>query len=438
MQTILLEIVIIVILISANGLFAMAEMAVVSARKARLQQSANRGDRKARAALELADDPNQFLSTVQVGITLIGILAGAFGGATLAEELALRLSQIPWLAPYSQSIGLGIVVLGITYLSLVLGELVPKRLALNNPERVAASVAIPMRMLSRLTSAINRFLNASTDIVLRVLSVRPSTEPPVTEEEIRILVEEGTRAGVFDAVEEDLVSRVFRFGNRRVGALMTPRIEIDWLDIEESPEEIINRLLDSSHHLIPVGQDELDNLLGVVRARDVLSRCLGGQPLDLNALLQEPLVVPENMSALKVLELFKKTGQKMALVMDEYGGTQGMVTHTDILEALVGDMLMMSGTAEARVVKRQDGSWLLDGMLLIDEFKDIYHFDELPGEKRAGYQTLGGFVMSQMGSVPSEGETFEWDGWCFEVVDMDGRRVDKVLMAPMRASQPDR
>ena len=432
------EFVFVLLLILVNGLFAMAEMAVVSARKARLQQRTNQGDARARAALELANAPNQFLSAVQIGITLVGILAGAFGGATLARELAARLSPIPLLAPYSEAISLGIVVLGIAYLSLVLGELAPKRLALNNPERIAAAVAIPMRILSRFASPVVRFLSASTDVVLRISGVRPSTEPPITEEEIKILIDQGTRAGVFETMEPDLVARVFRLGNRQVSALMTPRMEIAWLDLEDSPEAIHQAIVGSVHSLFPVGQASLDNLMGVVRAKEVLARCLAGQPLDLKASLQEPLFVPEKMPALKVLERFKQSSQRMALVIDEFGGIQGLVTHTDILEALVGDMLVVAEQAVPQAVKRQDGSWLVDGMLLVDEFKEILRLEELPGEERVGYQTVGGFVLSQKGCIPSAGQFFEWRGLRFEVIDMDGLRVDKVLVTPVQSGGSNR
>lgn len=340
MSAVLFEIVFVMLLIIANGLLAMSETAVISARKARLQHRANRGDIKARAALEVANAPTRFLSTVQIGITLVGILAGAFGGATIAEQLAGRLSLIPLLTPYSEAIGLGIVVIGITYLSLVLGELVPKRLALHNPERIAAAVAIPMRALSALLSPLIGLLGASTDVVLWVLGIRPSTEPPVTEEEIKVLIEQGTQAGVFAAMEQEMVVRAFRLGARRISALMTPRTEIVWLNLDDPPDVIHRAMTNSTHGLFPVGRGSLDNLLGVVHARDVLARSLAGQPTDLKALLQQPLFVLENMLALKALELFKQSGQPLALVIDEYGGTQGLVTHSDILEALVGDMLV--------------------------------------------------------------------------------------------------
>jgi putative hemolysin len=437
-MSVLLEIAIVMLLIFANGLFAMSEMAVISARKARLQQRASRGDPKARAALKLANAPNQFLSTVQIGITLVGILVGAFGGATIAEQLAMWLSRFAWLAPYSEAIGLGIVVLGITYLSLVLGELVPKRLALNNPEQIAATVAAPMRALSALASPVIRLLGASTEVVLRGLGARPSTEPPITEEEIKLLVEQGVQVGVFEAAEQEMVVRVFRFGDRRLGALMTPRVEIVWLNADDSPEAIHRTITGSAHSMFPVGQGSLDNPLGVAHVKDILACSLAGEPTNLRAVLKPPLLVPESITALKVLELFKQSGRHLALVMDEYSGIQGLVTHTDILEALVGDMPVVAEQAEPQVVQRQDGSWLLNGMLLVDEFKEIFHLERLPGEDQVRYQTVGGLVMASLGRIPLAGESFEWRGLHFEVMDMDGHRVDKVLVMPKPARLEER
>jgi len=286
----------------------MAEIAIVSARKARLRQLADAGNSQARAALELAANPNQFLATAQIGITLVGILAGAFGGATIAEEIATRLGDIPFLAPYGETIGVGIVVLGITYFSLIIGELVPKRLALNNAERIASAVAAPMRGLSTIAAPVVRLLSVSTDIVIRLLGIKPSAEPSITPEELRILIEQGTESGVFEESEQDMIESVLRLDERRVGAFMTPRTHIVWFDIEDSPEDIRRKIAASQHSRFPVIKDSLDNVLGIVRAKDLLTQSLAGQPLDLKALLRPPLFIPESMSALKVLELFKQKG----------------------------------------------------------------------------------------------------------------------------------
>jgi len=331
MPSVIVEGLVIFLLIIINGIFAMSEIAVVSARKSRLQQLAETGDAKARTALELATAPNQFLSTIQVGITLIGILAGAFGGATIARHLTSWLGDIPPLAPYSHALSLALVVAVTTYLSLIIGELVPKRLALNAPERVAAAIARPMQALSNIAYPVVHVLGVSTEFVLHLLGVKPSTEPPVTEEEIRSLIEEGARAGMFEEAEREMVERVFRLGDRRVGAVMTPRTEIVWLDSEAPLEEIRETIMGSAHSRFLVAQGSLDNVVGIAQAKDLLVHFLSQQTVDLTTIAQQPLFVPETMGALKVLELFKQSGTHMALVIDEYGGIQGLVTPNDIL-----------------------------------------------------------------------------------------------------------
>lgn len=422
-----MEILIILVLIILNGLFAMSEIAVVSARKVRLQHWASEGDTRAEVALGLANTPNRFLSTVQIGITLIGILAGAFGEATIAENLAARLSLIPALEPYSRAISLGIVVLSITYLSLVIGELVPKRLGLHNPERIARAVAGPMLALSMVSFPIVRLLSLSTDAVLFLLGNRPSAEPPITEEEIKVLIEQGTQAGVFEPREQDMVAGVFRFYDRSVDALMTPRTEIMWLDVEDSPDEIRHALETSPYSRLPVGRGDLDDILGVVQVRDLLARGVACQPVDVMTSLQQPLFVPESTPASQLLELFKETGGNMVLVIDEYGGLQGLVTVHDMMQEIVGDIELVKPQA----VQRKDGSWLVDGMMDIDRFKEMLQITKLPGEKKGKYHTLGGFVMMHLGRIPTTNDQFQWAGLNFEVLDMDGKRVDKILVTPL-------
>jgi putative hemolysin len=410
----------------------MSEMAVVSARKSLLQQWAEAGDAKARTALELANAPNQFLSTIQIGITLIGILAGAFGGATIARDFSAWLDDVPLLAPYSRALSLAIVVTITTYLSLIVGELVPKRMALNNPERLAAALASPMRALSRVAYPVVHLLGRSTEFVLRMLGMKPSTESPVTEEEIRALIEEGARAGTLEEAEREMVERVFRLGDRRIGAVMTPRPEIIWLDRNAPPEAIRGTITRSAHSRFLVAQGSLDNVLGVVHAKDLLVHSLGEQAVDLTTTLQQPLYVPESMRAVKVLELFKQSGTHIALAIDEYGGIQGLVTPNDILESIVGDLPTAGEVAEPLALQREDGSWLLDGMLPVDEFKALFHLGPLPGEEQAVYHTVAGFVIMQLGRIPTAADCFEWEGLRIEVVDMDGNRVDKVLVTPPR------
>jgi magnesium and cobalt exporter, CNNM family len=430
MSSIMFESMVILLLIITNGIFAMSEIAVVAARKTRLQQWARQGNAKAQIALDLVSAPNHFLSTVQIGITLVGILAGAFGGATIATEIAAALDDVPFLASYSQAIGLTVVVITITYLSLIVGELVPKRLALNSPERIATAVARPMRALSRVAAPVVVLLGASTEVVLRILGITPSTEPPVTEEEIRALIEQGTQAGTFEEAEQEIVERVFRLGDRRISAVMTPRTEIVWLDREASAEEIRRTITESTHSRFVIVDGSLDNILGIVHAKELLVQALGSHPLDLTATIQQPLFVPESMNALKVLELFKQAGTHIALVVDEYGGIQGLVTPNDILEAIVGDLPEAGQQVQPLAVQREDGSWLLDGMLPVDEFKELFHLAQLPGEDHGVFQTVAGFVIMQLGRIPKAADHFEWEGLRIEVVDMDGNRVDKVLVTP--------
>jgi putative hemolysin len=431
MSSITFEILIILVLIIANGVFSMSEMAIVSSRKVRLQQLANQGDTKARVALKLAESPNHFLSTVQVGITLIGILTGAFGGATIASRLAEIVRKVPLLVPYSEPLSFGVVVLIITYLSLIVGELVPKRLALNNPEQIASIVAIPMRALAAIASPVVSLLSASTDMVLRLLGITPSLQPQVTEEEIKILIEQGTEAGTFEEAEQDMVERVFRLGDRPVSSFMTPRPDIVWLDLEDTPEENRQKMVESAYSRYPICQGGLDNVLGVIPVTDLLARSFRNEPLDLTVGLRQPVFVPESTRGLKVLELFKQTITHMALVVDEYGVIQGLVTLNDIMSEIVGDVPSADDEENPQAVQREDGSWLLDGMLAVEEFLELFHLEEWQFEEQRSYQTLGGFVITHLGRIPAAADHFEWEGMRIEVMDMDGNRVDKVLVVPM-------
>jgi putative hemolysin len=428
------EILIILLLMLFNAVFAMSEMAIVSSRKARLQEMANKGDAKARVALDLANSPNRFLSTVQIGITLIGILAGAFGGANLAQSIADQVERIPALQDYSEAIGFWLVVILITYLSLIIGELAPKRLALNNPERIAAIVAVPMQCLAKIASPVVHLLSLSTELVLRILQINLSAdEPLVTEEEIKLLLQQGAEAGMFEAAEQDMVERVFRLDDQKVNALMTPRPDIAWLDISDSIEINRRKMIDIPHTRFPVCQENLDNVLGIVHVTNVLSQSLKGQPIDLLSLLQSPLIIPETTHALKVLELFKQSGTHIALVVDEYGVIQGLVTLNDVMEVLIGDIPFADQPQETDIVQRDDGSWLVDGMIPIAKLKELLNTEQLPREDRGNFQTLGGFVVTQFGHIPRASDHFEWNGYRFEVMDMDGNRVDKVLITPLKS-----
>ena len=421
------ELLFIAFLIAMNNILAMTEAALLAVRKARLQQRLNEGDKKAGIVLRLVENPNQFLSVIQIGITLIDVLTGAITGATLAIILARQFENIPLLAPYSESIGLAVGVLIITYFSIILGELVPKRLAIQNPEKVASRFAQPMLVFSKVLSPAVRFLSFSTDMVLRLIGIRPSNEPPVTEEEIHVLLDQGTQAGVFEEAEQDMVAGVFRLNDRRVYSVMTPRTEILWLDVRDTTDEILKKMADGSYSRFPVCQGSLDNVLGIVKARELLTRSLAGEPIHLKECLSPALFIPETTFASRALEIFKESDKELVLVIDEFGGVTGLLTINDIIEEIVGDIEI----GEPQVTQRQDGSWLLDGMLDIDEFKELFHLGILPNED--DYETLAGFVMASLGKIPSASDQFEWEGLRFEVMDMDARRVDKVLVTTLPA-----
>jgi putative hemolysin len=426
------EMLVILLLVLVNGIFAMSEISVVSARKARLHQRADMGDKRARAALELARNPDEFLSTVQIGITLIGTLAGAFGGARIAEPLAEVLAvRFPSIAAYSETLAMALVVGAITYLSLILGELLPKRLGLNNPEGMASIVAGPMRGLSRIVAPLVWVLTMSTDLVIKLLRVPAASEPAVTEEEIKVMLEQGAQLGVLSAAESEVAQRVFRLGERRAGTLMTPRPEIVWLDIEDSWEEMCQQIVESGHARFPVSRGSLDNVIGVVEAKSLLGCRLTTGEVDITSVMRAPQFVPETFPAVQLLELFHNSRLHLALVVDEFGSIQGLVTVQDLLEAVAGDITAPGEHAEdALAVQRPDGSWLLDGALPAGDFTELFRLSELPGALEGTYETLGGFVMMHLGRIPQLTDRFQWKGYQFEVVDMDGHRVDKVLVTP--------
>lgn len=430
-----LELLVILGLLVINGIFAMSELAIVSARKARLQQAVDAGSAGAQTALELTESPTRFLSTVQIGITLVGVLAGAFGGATLSKALAETLTKLSVLEPYAGVLSLGIVVILISYLSLVIGELVPKRLAMQNPERVAALVARPMHALARIAGPLVNLLTISTNAVLRVLRVRDVGVSPVTEDEIRILLKQGTQAGIFEAAEQHMVERVFQLDDRHISAFMTPRTEVVWLDVRASEDEIREVLARTLYSCIPVCDGSMDRVVGTVHTKNMLRRCLRGAPPVLTEHITPPNFIPENVAASRVIGLFKAHETPMLIVIDEYSGVQGIVTEHDLLEAFIGEIPSAGDQAEHRAIQRQDGSWLLDGLLHIDEVKAKLAISDLPEDDQGVYETLAGFMLNCFTRIPQEGDTFEWGGWTFEVVDMDDHRIDKVLA---RRKAPDR
>ncbi len=437
MNQIATEILLILLLIVANGIFALAEVSIVASRKARLQQRAREGDAKAAIALELAQSPNRFLATVQIGITLVGIFAGAFGGATLSKQIAEAVRGVPALASYADSIGLGVVVLAITYLSLIVGELVPKRIGLHSPEKIASLVAGPMRAISIVASPFVSFLGFSTDLVLRLIGLKASDDPVVTEEEINVMMEQGREAGVFDEAEQDMVQRIFRLGDRTVRSLMTHRLDIVWFDINDDWATNQKKLAGSVYSRIPVCDAELDKVLGILSAKNLLDICIAGQQPELLPLLQKPVFVPETLPAFKLMKTFKATRTHFIFVVDEHGTIEGLVTLHDILSAIVGDMPAVDESDEPYAQQREDGSWLLDGMLPIDELKTVLGINQLPQEHTGSYQTLGGFVMMHLGRIPATTDSFELDGWLYEIVDMDGHRIDKVLVIQLEVGPDD-
>ncbi|MBZ0279318.1 MAG: hemolysin family protein [Anaerolineae bacterium] len=420
------ELVTILLLTLLNGVLAMSEIAIVSARKIRLQQLVDEGSTSARRALELANDQNRFLATVQIGITMVGVLLGAFAGATIAEELAEFFARLEILRPISDGLALATVVVVTTYFSLVIGELVPKRLGLQNPERVAVLVAPAMHWLSVIASPFVRLLSLSTDLVMRLLGVRASEESPVTEAEIEAMMEQGVQAGIFGETDQEMVSGVFSLGDRRVAALMTPRTEIEWLDLDDPLEENLNKIIASKHSRFPAAHGSLDKVVGIIRAKDLLNTALSQQPIQLPNCTRDALFIPETMMAGDALARFKQSGKHMALVVSEYGGIEGLITFNNLIEEIVGDI------EQVEAVQRADGSWLLDGLTLIDEIKDRFGVKELPGEDDHQYETLGGFVMAHLGRIPKAGDLFESSGLRFEVMDMDGKRVDKVLIVQIK------
>ena len=427
MSDIAVEILVLLLLLLLNGVFVISEIAVLSARKTKLQQQSNEGDKPAGTALGLAQNPNVFLSTVQIGITLVGVLLGAVSGEGFSRPLAELFKHWPLLIPYADSLALGIAVVLITTLTVLIGELVPKRLALYEPEKIAAATAGPMIFLSKLFSPLIWLLNQLTDLIIRMMGIRPGDPTPVTEEEIQLLIDQGTEAGVIEEAEQDMVEGVFSLSDSRVYSLMTPRVDIVWLDIKDTPDEIRNKITDSPYSRFPVCQDGLDTVLGIIKARDLLAPPgLSSENFKLKDKLRPAFYVPETMFASRALEVFKEKSAELMLVIDEFGSLQGLLTLNDIIEEIVGDI-----EVEPQATQRQDGSWLLDGMLEIDDFKEIFKTDKLPHEDE--YETLSGFVMTSLGRVPQTADHFEWNGLRFEVMDMDGRRVDKVLVTTLPA-----
>lgn len=433
-----MDIVLLLFLILLNGILAMSEIAVVSSRKARLQKLADDESPGAQSALALSNEPSTFLSTIQVGITTVGILSGAIGEAALADPLTVWLGNFALIEPYARGIALTVVVVGLTYFSVVIGELVPKQLGLLAPEKTASLIAPPMNMLSRLAGPLVWLLAASSSFLLRLMGAVRKEEPPVTDEEIKVLMEQGSEAGVFHESEQAIVSNVLRLDEQRIGAIMTHRTEIYVLDLDEPEAEIRNRIAESPYTRLVVCRDGLDHIVGILRTADILKNALAGKPLEVEQSLRPPLYVPEGVSTTHLLENFRKSRQQLALIVDEYGELQGMVTLTDVLISIVGELPSSDIPEEQDIIVREDGSLLIDGSVTIERLKSVLGIggEHLPGEEENAFNTLGGFVMYVLGRIPAATDHFEAAGCRFEVMDMDKNRVDKVLVARLAPLQP--
>jgi putative hemolysin len=421
------DILLLLVLILLNGVFAMSEIAIVSSRRARLVQMAETGSSGARHALTLASQPTRFLSSVQIGITSIGILNGAIGEASIASRLRAFLEQTPAVAPYAETLSLGIMVILLTYFSLILGELVPKRLALTHPEVIASIIARPMEILGSIGRPLVTFLSISTDTILRIFGVRQVRQPAVTVEEIRVLLAQGADEGVFEDAEHEMVTNVLNLDDRHVGAVLTPRSDIVFLDVRDPLDVNRQKLRQDLHDVLPLCDGGLDHVLGFVRSTAVLEKLLAGSSIDLPALAEKPLFVPETMSLMTLLEQFKRMHLPVALVVDEFGGVEGLVSLTDVIGSIVGERPSEPGE-EPSIVRREDGSWLLDGALDLDTISRTLDAESLlSDEDRQHYHTLGGLAMLALGRVPRTGDVFERGDYLFEIVDMDSNRVDRVL-----------
>ncbi|MEI6756264.1 MAG: HlyC/CorC family transporter [Chlorobium sp.] len=432
-----MEILFLFFLIIVNGLFAMSEIALVTAKKARLSKLAEDGEKSADIAIKLGQEPTRFLSTIQIGITSIGILNGIVGEGALATPLALRLQSFGVELEPSHIISTAVVVLSITYVTIVIGELVPKRLGQFNPEGIACLVARPMRMLATITRPFGRLLTASTDTILRLMGKHPQIMPSVTEEEIHAMLEEGSEAGVIEQHEHEMVRNVFRLDDRQLGSLMVPRADIVSLDVSRPLEENIRRVTESEHSRFPVCNGGLQSLLGVVNAKQLLSKTLKGGLTEFTSQLQPCVYVPETLTGMELLDHFRTSGTQMVFVVDEYGEIQGLVTLQDMLEAVTGEFVPRN-SEDSWAVERKDGSWLLDGLIPVPELKDTLELKSVPEEDKGLYHTLSGLMMWLLGRMPQTGDIMTWENWSLEIVDLDGQRIDKVLASPLaESSKPD-
>ena len=425
-----LEIIIILILIILTGYLSMAELAVVSVRKAKMQKYIEEGNRNAEIVMDLLEDPNEFLSTVQIGISLIGVLTGAFGGVTLAEPLAKMISFIP----YSEPVSVAIVVIVTTYLTLVVGEIVPKVIALNDPERVSLKVAKSMRVLEKISKPVSFILAQSSRFLLWLMRIENRNDDIVTEEEIELMIKEGREDGTIEQEEEDIIKRVFKLDDQKVESIMTPRNEIIWIDLEDERDVNKVKIIESKRSIFPISTGELDDFIGVVQAKDILSAMFNDEEFDVHKIVKKPLVVSEHLETLELVKEFKENQEyvHMVLVVDEFGSVEGLITLNDLLEGIVGDIPGIDEEDEPQAIERKDGTWLIDGRYPIDRFKELFDFkDRLPDEEEDGYTTLAGFILSLSGTIPDEEDLYEWGRFIFEIIDIDGHQIDKVLVTDL-------
>ena len=414
----------------------MAELAVVSVRKAKMQKYLEEGNKNAEIVMELLEDPNEFLSTVQIGISLIGVLTGAFGGVTLAEPLASMISFVP----YSEPISVAIVVIITTYLTLVVGEIVPKVIALNDPERVSLKVAKSMVILSKVSKPVSFVLAKSSSFLLWLLRIENKNDDIVTEEEIELMIKEGREDGTIEQEEEDIIKRVFKLDDQKVESIMTPRNEIIWIDLEDERDINKVKIIESKRSIFPIASGELDDFIGVVQAKDILSAMFSEEKFDVQKIVKEPLVVSEHLETLELLKEFKENQGyvHMSLVVDEFGSVEGLITLNDLLEGIVGDIPGIDEDDEPQAIERDDGTWLIDGRYPIDRFKELFEFnDTLPDEEEDGYTTLAGFILSLSGTIPDEKDKYECGRFIFEIIDIDGHQIDKVLVTELEPQEPN-
>lgn len=428
-----MEIFIILFLILLNGVFSMSEIALVSSRKSKLEVASKGGDKRAQAALNLSNSPNRFLSTVQIGITLIGVLTGIYSGDQFKAYFIPTLEQIELIKPYASSVAVAIITLIVTYFSLVLGELVPKRIGMANPEKIAMYMAKPMNVLSTFTSPFIWVLTVSSNLIFKILGIEES-DSSVTEEEIRSMVQEGATGGTIEEIEHEIVQNVFHLGDRRVTSLMTNRNDVEFLDIEDTIEENKNKLVETRHSIYPVCKDGLNNVVGLLYTKDLLGRELDSALENLDRIVRKPLILPENNQTYQVLEKFQEDRIHFGIIVDEYGNVQGVVTMNDIMDALVGD-ISQDNEFEFDITEREDGSFLIDASLPFDDFLHEFDINISNRKEYTGFDTMGGFSLEILKEIPDTGDSFVWENYTFEIVDMDKNRIDKILVKKIDTSE---